>query len=128
MSSWVSALLFFGVLAVLQRVLSKFPSAGIPSIADDMTLVGPQLDVTAVFVELKIGLGELVLALQHASAKLFARRQYTQKPRNFSKLPGYLMKTNRFHLMELCSAVCLILPTLRMAKIHRFHMSAIAYD
>ena len=53
----------FGVLAVLQRVLSMFPFVRIPSIADDMTLVSPQLDVTAAFVELKIGLGEIGLSV-----------------------------------------------------------------
>ena len=51
-----SLLCCLGALDVLKRILLKFPTIRVPSIADNMILVGPQLDVAAVFVELKASL------------------------------------------------------------------------
>ena len=83
-----SLLYCFGVLAVLQRVLLKFPFVRIPSIADDMTLVGPQLDVAAAFVELKIGLGEIGLSVAAHKCKAICATSIHPKARELLEAAG----------------------------------------
>ena len=49
-----SLLFCLGVLGVVRRVLSDHPAVRIPSIADDMTLVGPQWDCAKAFLDCMI--------------------------------------------------------------------------
>ena len=63
--------LFFclGVLAILRRLCKMFPTVKIPAIADDMTLVGPQLDCVAAFVEVKKLVLEIGLVVSSPKCK-----------------------------------------------------------
>ena len=56
------------VLCVVKGVLAKFPTVRIPSIADDMTVTGPQLDAVAAF-ELKVRLKEVGLEMSPPKCK-----------------------------------------------------------
>jgi hypothetical protein len=68
-----SLLFCLALVSVVEAVLRQFPSVRIPSIADDMTLVGPQLDCAAAFIELKRRLWEdLRLKVSPGKCKAFS--------------------------------------------------------
>ena len=60
-----------GVLAVVRRVLAKHPAVRIPSIADDMTLTGPQWDCAAAFLDLKFELSTVGCQVAPKKCKAF---------------------------------------------------------
>ena len=100
-----SLLYCFGVLAVLQRVLLKFPFVRIPSIADDMTLVGPQLDVAAAFVELKAGLGEISLSVAAHKCKAIGATSIHPKARELLEAAGLSDENKSFPSDGICDSV-----------------------
>ena len=68
-----SLLFCLALVSVVEAVLRQFPSVRIPSIADDMALVGPQLDCAVAFIELKRRLWEdLRLKVAPGKCKAFS--------------------------------------------------------
>ena len=82
--------LFFclGVLAILRRLSKRFPTVKIQAIANDMTLVGPQLDCVAAFVELKKLLLEIRLVVSSPKCKAICTAKLHHETRRRLKAAG----------------------------------------
>jgi hypothetical protein len=90
--------LFFclGVLSVVRRVLAKFPTVRIPSIADDMTLVGPQLDCAAAFIELQARLLEVGLKIAPKKCKAYCATRLHPETRRRLEAAGLSEENGSF--------------------------------
>ena len=83
-----------GVRGVVRRVLAAHPSVRIPSIADDMTLVGPQFDCACAFLDLKHELKTVGLEVSEPKCKAFCSSSIHPEVRRLLVAWGGLVETH----------------------------------